>query len=144
MGGCSTLPGVAKPPIRLTITWQGDRRFHTEFRGVPATIDGDSTTGPSPVEALGLALASCMGVDVADIVRKGRYDLRALTTELVAERAPEPPSRFTAVELRFRVTGDVPDAAVERAIALSHEKYCSVWHSMRQDIPLTTSFEVVP
>ena len=111
---------------------------------MPATIDGDSTTGPSPVEALGLALASCMGVDVADIVRKGRYDLRALTAELVAERAPEPPSRFTAVELRFRVTGDVPEAAVERAIALSHEKYCSVWHSMRHDIPLTTSFEVVP
>lgn len=144
MGGCSTLPDVAKPPIRLTITWQGERRFAADFRGVPVTIDGDSTSGPSPVEALGLALASCMGVDVADIVRKGRYDLRALTTEVVAERAPEPPSRFTAVELRFRITGDVPAAAVERAIALSHEKYCSVWHSLRQDIPLTTSFEVVP
>jgi putative redox protein len=135
---------VAKPPIRLTITWKGDRRFDADFRGVPVTIDGDSTAGPSPIEALGVALASCMGVDVADIVRKGRYDLRALTTELVAERAPEPPSRFTAVELRFHVTGDVPAAAVERAIALSHEKYCSVWHTLRQDLPLTTSFEVVP
>ena len=107
------------------------------------TIDGDSVAGPSPVEALGLALASCMGVDVADILRKGRHDLRELATELVAERAPEPPSRFTAVDLRFRVTGDVPATAVERAIALSHEKYCSVWHTFRQDIPLTTSFEVV-
>lgn len=135
---------MTKPPIRLTIAWLGERRFHADFRGVPVIIDGDSTAGPSPVEALGLALATCMGVDVADIVRKGRYDLRALTTELVAERAPEPPRRFIAVELRFRVTGDVPDAAVERAIALSHEKYCSVWHSLRQDIPLTTSFEVVP
>jgi putative redox protein len=135
---------VAKPPIRLTITWQGERRFAADFRGVPVTIDGDSVAGPSPVEALGVALASCMGVDVADIVRKGRHDLRALTTEIVAERAPDPPSRFTAVELRFRLSGDVPDAAVERAIALSHEKYCSVWHSLRQDIPLTTSFEVVP
>ena len=135
---------MAKPPVRLTITWKGDRRFDADFRGVPLTIDGDSTAGPSPVEALGVALASCMGVDVADIVRKGRYTLRALTTELVAERAPEPPSRFTAVELRFRVAGDVPAAAVERAIALSHEKYCSVWHTLRPDLPLTTSFEVVP
>jgi putative redox protein len=127
----------------VTITWRGDRRFDTDFRGVPATIDGDSIAGPSPVEALGLALASCMGVDVADIVRKGRHDLRGLTTELVAERAPEPPSRFTAIEIRFRLTGDVPAAAVERAIALSHDKYCSVWHTFRQDIPLTTSYEVV-
>ena len=134
---------MAKQPIRVTITWQGDRRFAADFRGVGVTIDGDSVAGPSPVEALGLALASCMGVDVADILRKGRHDLRELATELVAERAPEPPSRFTAVDLRFRVTGDVPATAVERAIALSHEKYCSVWHTFRQDIPLTTSFEVV-
>ena len=109
-----------------------------------ATIDGDSVAGPSPVEALGLALASCMGVDVADIVRKGRFDLRGLTTALVAERAPEPPSRFTAVTLHFRLEGDVPAHAVERAIALSHEKYCSVWHSLRQDIVFSTSFEVGP
>jgi putative redox protein len=134
---------VAKQPIRVTISWKGDRRFAADFRGVGVTIDGDSVAGPSPVEALGVALASCMAVDVADILRKGRHDLRELATELVAERAAEPPSRFTAVDLRFRVTGDVPAAAVERAIALSHEKYCSVWHTFRQDIPLTTSFEVV-
>jgi len=135
---------VDKPPIRVTIAWTGDRRFDTDFRGVPVTIDGDSVAGPSPVEALALALASCMGVDVADIVRKGRHDLRGLVVELVAERAPEPPRRFTAVEIGFRLTGDVPAAAVERAIALSHDKYCSVWHTFRQDIPLTTSYEVVP
>lgn len=135
---------MAKPPIRLAITWAGERRFDTELRGVPVVLDGNSVAGPSPVEALGLALASCMGVDVADIVRKGRHDLRGLVVELVAERAPEPPSRFTAVDLRFLVTGDVPAAAIERAIALSHERYCSVWHSLRQDLPLTTSFEVVP
>ncbi|MGD9902703.1 MAG: OsmC family protein [Vicinamibacterales bacterium] len=135
---------MAKPPIRVTTTWAGERRFDADVRGVPVTIDGDSTAGPSPVEALGLALATCMGVDVADIVRKGRHDLRGLSVELVAERAPEPPSRFTSVALRFRLTGEVPDAAVERAIALSHDKYCSVWHTCRQDLPLTTSFEVVP
>lgn len=107
------------------------------------TIDGDSAAGPSPVEALGLAVATCMGVDVADILRKGRHELKGLTTTLVAERAPDPPSRFTAVALHFVITGDVPVAAIERAIALSHEKYCSVWHSLRQDMPLTTAFEVV-
>lgn len=135
---------MAKPPIRVTLTWQGERRFTSEFRGKTEIVDGDSVAGPSPVESLSLALAGCMGVDVADIVRKGRHDLRGLTAELVAERAPEPPSRFTAVTLHFRLEGDVPATAVERAIALSHEKYCSVWHSLRQDIALATSFEVVP
>jgi putative redox protein len=135
---------VAKAPIRLTLTWEGDLRFGARFRDVPVTIDGQSTAGPSPIEALGLALASCMAVDVADILKKGRHELRGLSTDLTAERAPEPPSRFVAVDLHFLVTGDVPPEAVERAIALSHEKYCSVWHTFRQDIPFTTSFEVVP
>ena len=96
------------------------------------------------MQALALALASCMAVDVVDIVVKGRHALRAFTADLTAERAPEPPSRFTAVALHFRVEGDVPAHAVERAIALSHDKYCSVWHSLRQDIAFATSFEVVP
>ena len=91
-----------------------------------------------------MALAGCMAVDVADIVIKGRHPLRTLAADLTAERAPEPPSRFTAVALHFRVGGDVPPHAVERAIALSHEKYCSVWHSLRQDIGFETSFEVLP
>lgn len=135
---------MAKPPITVSLTWDGDLRFTTVTNGVPLTIDGHSKTGPSPVQALALALAGCMAVDVADIVVKGRHGLRALTADLTADRAPEPPSRFTAVALRFHVAGDVPAQAVERAIALSHDKYCSVWHSLRQDIAFETSFEVVP
>jgi uncharacterized OsmC-like protein len=50
----------------------------------------------------------------------------------------------TAVDIAFTVTGSVPDAQVQRAIDLSHEKYCSVWHSLRQDITLTTRFTVAP
>ncbi|MEP7116609.1 MAG: OsmC family protein [Acidobacteriota bacterium] len=135
---------MAKPPIYVTLNWDGDLRFNTVSNGVPLSIDGQSKTGPSPVQALALALAGCMAVDVVDIIVKGRHPLRALATDLTAERAPEPPSRFTTVVLRFRVEGEVPAAAVERAIALSHDKYCSVWHSLRQDIAFTTSFEVLP
>ncbi len=135
---------MAKPPITVSLSWDGDLRFNTITNGVALSIDGQSKTGPSPVQALALALAGCMAVDVADIVIKGRHPLRTLTADLTAERAPEPPSRFTAVALHFRVGGDVPPHAVERAIALSHEKYCSVWHSLRQDIGFETSFEVLP
>jgi len=62
----------------------------------------------------------------------------------VAERAQSDPHRFLRVTLQFTVTGDVPREAVARAIDLSREKYCSVWHSMRQDIELTTAFDVQP
>jgi len=49
-----------------------------------------------------------------------------------------------SAELKFDIRGDVPVAAVERAIALSRDKYCSVWHSLRQDITLTTTYAITP
>lgn len=91
-----------------------------------------------------MALAGCMAIDVADIVIKGRHPLRALEAKISGERAQDPPRRFTRFTLHFVVTGDVPAHAVERAIQLSRDKYCSVWHSLRQDIDLNTSFEVAP
>jgi putative redox protein len=91
---------------------------------------------------LAASLASCMASDVVDILVKGRLPLRGLTAHLDAQRAAEQPRRLLAVKLHFVVTGDVPDDRVERAIALSHDKYCTVWHSLRQDIAFSTSFEV--
>jgi putative redox protein len=85
-----------------------------------------------------------MSVDVAHILSKGRNPFRALRSHLTAERAQEDPHRFVRATLAFTVEGDVPADAVARAIALSHDKYCSVWHSMRQDIEFTTTFDVLP
>jgi putative redox protein len=89
-----------------------------------------------------LGLAGCMSADVVDIVRKGRHPLTGFSARIVADRAPEPPARIVRAELIFRLRGNVPPTAVERAIALSRDKYCSVWHSFRQDIELTTSFDI--
>jgi putative redox protein len=83
-----------------------------------------------------------MAIDVVDILVKGRLPLKALAARLDGQRAGEAPKRLTAVQLHFTVTGDVPADKMERAIALSREKYCSVWHSLRQDIDFQTSFEV--
>jgi putative redox protein len=106
--------------------------------------DWDGTDALSPVQALALALAGCMASDVVTILQKGRLPLRGLRAVLVAERAATEPRRFLGVDLRFDIVGDVPADRVERAIALSRDRYCSVWHSMRQDIAFTTSFEVRP
>jgi putative redox protein len=135
---------VSKPPVITTLTWQGEMRFLAATPAHSVLLDGDSKAGPSPVEALAMALAGCMAIDVADIVVKGRHDLTSLEARLVGRRRDEPPRHLVSVTLHFAVTGAVPAQAVERAIQLSRDKYCSVWLSLRQDIDLFTSFEVAP
>jgi putative redox protein len=133
---------MAKPPVRATLVWQGDLRFDAEVGTQRLVLDSDGKAGPSPMQSLALGLGACMAVDVVDILQKGRHTLRGVELRLLGTRAEEPPRRFTHIELAFVVTGDVPARAVERAIALSRDKYCSVWHSMRHDIDLVTSFDV--
>jgi putative redox protein len=105
-------------------------------------LDSAGEAGPSPVQMLACSLAGCMAIDVVHILEKGRVPLRALRASLVAERAPGDPRRLVKVDLRFHVRGDVPRDRVERAVALSREKYCSVWHSLRPDIAFTTAIEL--
>jgi putative redox protein len=96
------------------------------------------------MQTLAFSIAGCMAMDVADILRKGRHGLTGLDVSFVGDRAASPPHRFIRVKLSFIVHGNVPDAAVRRAIALSHERYCSVSNSLRRDIAFTTEFEVQP
>jgi putative redox protein len=131
-----------KAPTTLELTWDRELIFHGVSADARMTLDSAGKAGPSPVQTLAFALAGCMGMDVVHILRKGRFDLRGLTVALVAERAQEDPHRITAVTIDFSVAGAVPEGQVQRAIDLSHEKYCSVWHSMRQDIPFTTRFTI--
>lgn len=133
---------MAAPVTTATLTWTHDLEFEARSGHTALIIDSKGRAGPSPIESLALALAGCMAVDVVDIVAKGRHPLAGLTAELTAERAPEPPRRFVRVSLHFVVTGAVPDSAVERALQLSRDKYCSVWQSLRQDIAFSTTFEV--
>lgn len=133
---------MAGPTASATLTWTGDLRFDAVAGHAALVIDGQSKAGPSPIDALAMAVAGCMAVDVVDIITKGRHELRGLTTRLTAERAADPPRRFVRVALHFEIDGPVPEAAIERALQLSRDKYCSVWQTCRQDIPLTTTFEV--
>jgi putative redox protein len=138
-------PAPAPPePIVLDLEWLGDHRLRGRAGDVLMTMDSPPVAGPSPVQALAFALAGCMAIDVLVVMKRGRFDLKALSARLVAERAPGDPKRIVKVDLHYTVAGDVPADRVERAIELSRDKYCSVWHSMRQDIELTTSFEIVP
>jgi putative redox protein len=135
---------MASKPVAVELVWSQGFQFEGSSGSNRLTIDGDSQAGPSPVQLMVFGLASCMAIDVLDIVRKGRHAVTAFRATLVGERAPEPPKRLLRATLRFEIHGSVPPATVERAIALSREKYCSVWHSMREDIQLATSFELHP
>ena len=132
-----------KPPTRVSLDWQGADAFTATLGDRTLAVDGDGKVGPSPMQLVACGVASCMAIDVASIVTKGRHPLQALSVRLEGHRAPGPPARYTGFDLHFTVTGNVPHDAVARAIALSRDKYCSVWHSMRQDIAFDVRFEIV-
>ena len=133
-----------RPPLVAALEWSGDLAFTATAGTHTVSIDGDSKRGLSPMQYAALGIAGCMSADVVDILRKGRHQLTALKVTFRGFRAEKPPRRFTAINLHFAIGGSVPTEAVERAIALSREKYCSVWHSFRQDIELSIDFQITP
>jgi putative redox protein len=138
------LVAANKPPTVVELVWEHDLVFGGKAGDMIMTLDSASVAGPSPMQTLGFALAGCMAMDVVHILKKGRHDLRGLRVDLTGQRAQDEPRRFTSVELKYTLIGDVPADQVQRAIDLSREKYCSVWHSLRQDIALDVTFAIAP
>ena len=130
------------PPTVADLTWQGGMRFAARSGSAQFTLDGPGNAEPTPVQALAGSVAACMGIDLVQILTKGRHPLAGLQIHLTGDRRGVEPKHFTRIALHFALTGDVPPEAVERAIHLSREKYCSVWLSLRQDIELVTTYEI--
>lgn len=109
--------------------WKHDEVFQgTTEDGKTITLDGDSAHvhGPSPMQAVLMALCSCTSVDVVNILKKKRQDLTALRVTANATQADTPPRVFTHIKLIYAVRGRLSRKAVEDAVALSKNKYCSV------------------
>lgn len=126
-----------KPPARVTVTWAGEHRFDGKRLGdFPAIrLDASGKTGPSPVDALLLAFASCTCVDVVDILEKRRTPAQSLTVDVAGDRVAGVPSRVTAVLLAYNIEGEkVERVHAERAIELAITKYCSVRDSLNPAI----------
>lgn len=134
----------ATPPLTAELVWAGELKFGATSGSTAIVLDSDGAAGPSPMQLLAEALAGCMAVDVVMILTKGRHPLKSLRVSFSGERAPQPPRRFVSAALRFHIGGDVPAAAVERAIELSRQTYCSVWHSLKPDIAFQTSYDIHP
>lgn len=105
---------------------------------------GGQNLAPRPLELLLAGAGGCTAYDVVLILKRGRHAVVGCTVKLSAERADTDPKVFTSINMHFTVTGKaVPAAAVERAIAMSHDKYCSATIMLAKTAQVSTSFEVL-
>ena len=105
---------------------------------------GGANLAPRPMETVLAGTGGCTAYDVVLILKRGRHAVTGCSVKLTSERAEIEPKVFTKIHMHFTVTGKaVPAAAVERAIAMSHEKYCSASIMLGKTAAITTSFEVI-
>ena len=106
--------------------------------------NGGQNLAPRPMETLLAGTGGCTAYDVVLILKRGRHDVRGCTVKLSAERAEVDPKVFTRIGMHFTVTGKgIPAAAVERAIAMSHDKYCSASIMLAKSAEIVTTFDLI-
>ena len=106
--------------------------------------NGGLNLAPRPLETVLAGTGGCTAYDVVLILKRGRHAVHGCTVKLTAERAETEPKVFTKIHMHFTVTGKgVPAVAVERAVAMSHGKYCSASIMLAKTADITTSFEVL-
>jgi putative redox protein len=106
--------------------------------------NGGLNLAPRPLETVLAGTGGCTAYDVVLILKRGRHAVQGCTVKLTAERADTEPKVFTKIHMHFTVSGkNIPTVAVERAVALSHEKYCSASIMLAKTADITTSFEVL-
>jgi putative redox protein len=138
--------------MECTVRWQPEvgMAFNAETgSGHLIAMDGAPDGGgrnlaPRPMETVLAGTGACAAYDVVLILKRGRHDVRGCEVKLSAERAETDPKVFTRIHLAFVIRcRAVPAAAVERAVALSHERYCSASAMLAKTAEMTTSFEIV-
>jgi putative redox protein len=138
--------------MECTIHWQpsAGMAFMAETgSGHVLTMDGAPDGGgrnlaPRPMETVLAGTGGCTAYDVVLILKRGRHDVRGCQLKLTSERADTDPKVFTKIHMHFVVTGvNLTEAVVQRAIQMSHEKYCSASIMLGKTADITTSFEIV-
>ena len=121
------------------LRFEAEHASHNTFR-----LDGEGKTAHSPVQALLLSLAGCTAADVIDILTKSRVPVSTLQVRVEGDRNADQPRYFTAIRMRYIARGiaEADRSKLERAVQLSHEKYCSVFHSLRTDIEFSSEIDL--
>ena len=124
--------------------WQHDNIFEGKAENGNSIIfdtDATHTHGPSPMEAVLMALCACTSVDVVSILKKKRQEITGLRVSATATQASAPPRVFTHIKLTYAVHGKLSRKAVEDAVSLSKHKYCSVSLMLEKAAPV--EYEIV-
>jgi len=135
---------------KMIVEWKGNLRLEAKNeKGLTVQFDapkehGGEETALSPMENVLASLASCSSFHVLTILKKKRMNVTGYFVEATAERRDEPPRIFTKIHLKYIVKGEnITPEAVESAIKLSEEKYCSVGGMLQKAVPITSSFEIL-
>ncbi|MDX1763856.1 MAG: OsmC family protein [bacterium] len=142
MEGMETYKNKVNPVTRGTVTWKEDLIFDARTQvGYEFEMDGKVQWGCAPTESLLLSLAGCMGIDVVSFLKKMRVELKTCKIEIAGERNPTPPQYYTSIKMILRASGEgLTENKMKRAVDLSHEKYCSVYHSLRKDMKIHVDY----
>ena len=136
-GGRSAMGFVAETGSGHTLTMDG-------APDAAKPENGGQNLAPRPMETVLAGTGGCTAYDVVLILKRGRHKVQGCSVKLTSERAETDPKVFTKIHMHFTVTGkDVPESAVARAVAMSHEKYCSASIMLGKTAEITTSFDVV-
>ena len=106
--------------------------------------EGQTSKGPTPMELVLVAVAGCTGMDIVDILRKKRLDIKGLEVQVTGTRAETYPMVYTELDVVYSVRGkDIPASAVEQAVKLSEEKYCSVGAMIGKTAKINSRYEII-
>lgn len=129
-----------------SVKWIGEEKFvATSPSGHLVSFDSDreSNKAPGPMELVLMALGACTATDVVSILKKKRQKLESLEVICSGERAKEPPTVWTKLEILYRLRGRIDDAATKHAIQLSEDKYCSVAAMLKKTAALSWRYEIL-
>ncbi len=132
------------PVNKSRVTLQRDLYFiGTTQRGYEVEFDVRYEEGCSPTETFLLSIAGCISIDVVHILRKMRCEIATYEMSAEGARNLTPPQSYTSVDLMIHVSGKgITPKKIDRAIELSLNKYCSVYHSLRKDIAVNIKYEI--
>ncbi len=117
----------------------------TTQRGYEVEYDVRYEEGCSPTETLLLSVAGCLSIDIVHILRKMRCEITNYEVDAEGARNLTPPQYYKSFDLMIRIFGEgITPQKIDRAIALSREKYCSVYQSLRDDIEVNIKYEINP
>lgn len=123
--------------------WNGQMQFETRGNcGFSMLVDGESKVANSPTDLVLIALCGCTAYDLVNILQKKREPFTAIEVSAEAEKAEQPPRVYTAIKLLYRIRGEVSHKAVEDAVRLSEEKYCSVSAMLSKTARITYRIEL--